>query len=113
MLKSILMAASWLSSSLIPAPPRAIMTGTSQRPVRECGERRADADATILCNSRRVVAGDRACASERAADRERGDVAWTRRGAPSGRGVGVGDIAALHLGVDAAHNAFGNRVRRR
>src|ERR1700693_5680386 len=49
--------------------------------------------------------------SERAADRQWRDVPRSRCCAPSGRRVGVGNIAALNLGVDAAYHAFGDRVR--
>ena len=31
----------------------------------------------------------------------------------AGRGIGVGDVAALHLGIDAAHDVFGDRMRGR
>ena len=47
MLKSVLMAASWLPSSQIPTPPIAIMTSTSQRCVRECAEFCADFGAQV------------------------------------------------------------------
>src|SRR5882757_11526678 len=51
--------------------------------------------------------------SERAADGERRPVARSRRRAFSGGGIGIGDVAALHLGVNGAHDAFGHRMRRR
>src|SRR5258706_279042 len=51
--------------------------------------------------------------SERPADRERCHVARAGRRAPSRRGIGIGNIAALNLGIDAAHDAFRHRVRRR
>src|SRR6516162_3793816 len=41
------------------------------------------------------------CLSERSADRERRHMPRSRRGALAGRRVGVRNIAALHLGVDA------------
>ena len=37
----------------------------------------------------------------------------SRRGALARRGVGVRHVAALQFGVDAAHDAFGHRVRGR
>ena len=37
---------------------------------------------------------------------------YSRSFAKAGGGVGVGDVAALNLDVDAAHDAFGHRMRR-
>src|ERR1700728_775135 len=50
-------------------------------------------------------------ALERAADRQRPEVLRSRIDASSGRAVGGGNVAALSLGIDAAHDAFGNRMR--
>src|SRR4029453_511498 len=46
---------------------------------------------------------------QRPAYRERGDVARPRRGTLAGRRVGVRHVAALHLGIDSADDAFRHR----
>src|ERR1700742_1936066 len=51
--------------------------------------------------------------SERPADRQRREMPRPRRRAPARRRIGVWNVAALHLGIDAAHDAFGYRMRRR
>src|SRR5882757_4418499 len=49
--------------------------------------------------------------SERAADRERGEMTRPRRRALPARGIGGGNVLALDLGIDAAHHALGHRMR--
>src|SRR6185436_6865549 len=53
------------------------------------------------------------CCLQRAADRERSDVARSRHGALSRSRIGVRNVLALDLGIDAAHDALGHRVRGR
>src|SRR4051794_27291896 len=102
MLKSVLMAASRLPSSQIPTPLNAQYTFAS-----------LNAALGNSLNPVLIRAGEFSenfNGSERAADRQRRQVARPGGGALAGRRIGVGNVAALDLGVDAAHDTFGNRM---
>src|SRR4051812_35819021 len=113
MLKSVLMAASRLPSSQIPTPlkpqysfaPLNTVLGNALNPVQLRGD-----EFNENCRFRPEPESD---ALQRAADRERRHVARPRRGALAACRVGIGDVAALDLGIDAAHDAFGHRMRGR
>src|SRR5450631_42314 len=102
MLKSVLMAASRLPSSQIPTP---LKPQYSLVPLNAALGNTLNPRFSL---ARKFVENVRL--SERAADRQRRQVARAGGGALAGCRICLRDVAALDLGVDAAHDAFGHRV---